>query len=147
MIHIIAFSAFFTAYSQSDFFGKGIFLSLFFLSILSWLILIQKIQYSRRLHLENHKLINFFDKHREELLDISLSHITFDKHPYIQLYYMMKSQTLEILSKNRFYTSSEERVYLSAADMEMMDPVKCKEYINGIKVVRMKLFNLLRNMT
>jgi four helix bundle protein len=31
-----------------------------------------------------------------------------------------------------------------ASDMEMIDSTRCKEYINGIKVVRMKLFNLLK---
>jgi biopolymer transport protein TolQ len=115
-----AASTFLTAYSQSDYFGKFVFLCLFFLSVISWVVLLQKIQLTRKLKGVSYKILDIFEKNKQKLLDITISNMNFKNHPYCNLYEIMRKQTLEVLNKNRYFSKEKQGVYLSQADIEMI---------------------------
>ena len=73
MFNIFFATAFFNAYFQADFFGKMIFFLLFTISIISWVVVIQKLKFSKKAK-ENSKLFEeFFEKQKEKLLSLQFS--------------------------------------------------------------------------
>lgn len=122
---LIASNPFFEAYQLSDLFGKGVFLSLLFLSILSWVIFIRKIKTIRGMRKRSFQFQIHFEKKAQNPLDIegpssqlrpSLS------NPFFELYLVLKKYTLEILNKNSSINqkSDESPVYLSASDIDLV---------------------------
>ena len=109
---------FFQAYSQADFFGKLIFFSLFLLSSLCWVFLIQKTVGIRQARKRSKHFQHFVEMHKEEVLSL----VTHSRNPFSALYQSFKEKTLQILDKNHYFASNTERVcnYLSRADMELL---------------------------
>lgn len=106
---------FLSAYSQSDLFGKFIFICLFLLSAISWTVLIYKIGEARRLK----ALCSTFQKKVEK--EESFLNATLEKEekesPFSLIYSILKTKTLEILKKNSFLAKN---VSLSRADIELI---------------------------
>jgi biopolymer transport protein TolQ len=119
---LIAMTAFFNAYAQADIFGKFIFWFLFILSITSWVVLIHKIKLASKLKKMSVGIVSFFDKNKEKLLHLNVNNKLYNLHPYINLYRIMKDQTLEVLNKNKYFSQNRgsDTVYLSQADIEMI---------------------------
>jgi len=117
-----AMNAFVSAYSQSDFFGKLIFLGLLLLSIICWTVLIQKIRTTRKIKKISHDFQTVFEKNKDSLLNLILDPSQ-EFHPFAKIFLDLKEKTMEILNKNHFFaTSSQEgKVYLSIADLESVE--------------------------
>jgi biopolymer transport protein TolQ len=89
---------FIDAYTQSDWVGKGIFLALIALSVITWSILLFKWRFTRRCEEQSHQFRRQFSKHRLSPLQVEIAN---QKNPFIALYRVLKRQTIEILNKNR----------------------------------------------
>lgn len=115
---------FFQAYTQSDLFGKTIFLSLFFLSITSWVLIIHKILLVRKLQKHSFIFEKDIEKKEDSLLSFKFEGLTLLQHPYLEIFSTLKNKTLEILNKNRFFLNSQpssKEVALAPEDMELIE--------------------------
>ena len=123
MITILASTSLFNAFFQSDFFGKLIFLVLFVLSIISWVIMINKIILARRTRDKSSFFSSYFEKEKERLLNFDVSLFSKIENPYFTIYSSVKQKTLEILNKNKYFASGAEgdEIYLSRCDMELIE--------------------------
>ncbi len=128
MIPLAAMSAFFTAYSQSDFFGKLIFLGLFSLSAICWIVLIHKIWQTQRVKKISEAFHRALLKNKERLLHVELEELpeALDRevpHPFARIFLSLKGKTVEVLNKNRFFSAQKEGsgVYLSPTDLELIE--------------------------
>ncbi len=120
---MIASNPFVSAYVQSDWFGKGVFLGLFLLSALSWWILIHKcwVLFQVR-RLSRDFCGQFSDKDplglqfnrplKARLLEVP--------HPFFEVYKTMKQYVLQVMSRNHFYIPSQE-TSLSEADLGLIE--------------------------
>ena len=111
---------FLSAYFQSDWFGKGIFWALFFLSALSWMIILYKSwQFWAVRKLSTHFSNQFVEKKGDPLhLQWNrpiLSKIGEVPNPLFEIYRAVKQQTLELMSRNN------QNVNLSGADLELIE--------------------------
>ena len=125
MTNYLLSAPFINAYSQSDFFGKMIYWGLFFLSIVSWVVMINKIRLTRKLKREAAFFENFFEKNKQTLLQLKLDRVKFLSHPYFSVFSTLKEKTLEILNKNRYFIGNgnnhkDKEVYLSPEDIELI---------------------------
>ena len=137
---MIASSPILNAYFQADLFGKLIFWSLFFLSITSWIILIHKIWLSKKINALNSNFLKLIQSNTENLLSINTnSQFSF---PYYNIFKILKEKTLEILNKNRYFINEKQNVYISLADVELIDSHLDSEIIKQIKSLERNLFIL-----
>jgi biopolymer transport protein TolQ len=126
---IAALQVFTSAYSQSDFFGKLIFLSLFLLSAICWVVLIQRIWLTRQVRDLSFSFKEAFEKNREHLLRLEREHLPSPKtkeipHPFAEILFNLKAKTLEVLNKNLFFAKQVDKdaaVYLSTSDLELIE--------------------------
>jgi biopolymer transport protein TolQ len=129
---LIGSNPFYDAYSQSDFLGKCIFLALLFLSILSWVILIQKTRTTRTMKKLSQQFQEIFEtkRHHPLTLDtqIALQKTSFS-NPFLEVYSSLKKHTLELLNKNHLGRAQENKsdvgetpskVYLSPSDIDFV---------------------------
>lgn len=109
---------FFQAYTQADLFGKLIFFSLFFLSCLCWVFLVQKFVMVRQMKRESQRFQHFATLHKEKILNLT----TNSHSPFALLYQSFKAKTLQVLDKNHYFTENKGSYqnYLSYADMEFL---------------------------
>ncbi|MBN2480047.1 MAG: MotA/TolQ/ExbB proton channel family protein [Parachlamydiales bacterium] len=130
-----------SAYFQSDFFGKLIFVSLFALSILSWVILLHKLYLAKRLKKLNYNFEQIVNSKKDNLLSISIN--TNFSYPYYNIYKNLKEKTLEILNKNRFFINKEgEQIFMCQADMDLLDNYLESEISNQTKYLERNMFIL-----
>lgn len=110
---------FIIAFNQSDPFGKLIMLALIALSLICWLVILQK-QKQFKLLFSQKKLIV------EETLKLqnplSAYELKDNQNPFGLLYINFKAKALDLLNKNKFFTQSENKaVYLSQTDLSMVE--------------------------
>lgn len=136
------------AYYQSDLFGKMIFLLLFFLSIVSWVIFIQKYILLKRVKSSNLQFFQFFQQRKEHLFDLSfpkqiIQPAKLSIVPYYELYKTLKSATLELLNKNRyFHPEKDAQVFLSRADVDLVESQLYSHLSDQVNSVEKNLFLL-----
>lgn len=121
---LLSASPFFDAFFHSDALGRVIFLSLIFLSILTWIIVIYKawVTYGAK------REAGIFKKnlHSYKGNILALESLEGENH-YLNLYKVLKKQTVEILNKNKRFNEGvkgqEERVrsYLSPSDIDIVE--------------------------
>lgn len=129
MVSLAALDIFFTAYSQSDFFGKLIFMGLFSLSALCWIVLIHKIWHTQKVKKISQDFQLAFAKNKANLLGLELEELPSAlhrevPHPFAHIFLSLKEKTLEVLSKNHFFAEKKEGesgVYLSPTDLELIE--------------------------
>lgn len=122
-------SAFVTAYAQSDLIGKLIILGLISLSILCWVVLIQKIWTTRQVEQISKSFHKAYLLNKDRLLHLELDELPKPKnrivpHPYAEIFRELKNKTVEILNKNVYFSSQNKdkpQVYLSPADLEIVE--------------------------
>lgn len=120
-------NAFVSAYAQSDFIGKFIILGLIALSIICWIVLIQKIWMTRQVKEISQSFYKAYQINRERLLHLELDELPKPKnklvlHPYAEIFRELKTKAIEILNKNVYFSSSEKtQAYLSPADLEIIE--------------------------
>jgi biopolymer transport protein TolQ len=143
-------NAFTLAYTQSDFFGKIVILSLTTLSIISWIVLVHKIWTMR----EVSKLSKLFqeaihqNKHPLLTLDNSIfpqRKNSFIPHPFQSIYYSTKEKAIEILNKNRDYiseTMGKAPAYLTSTDLEILESHVTATISSQNKILEKNLFIL-----
>ncbi len=116
---IIASNPFISAYAESDFFGKGIFIGLFILSALCWTIVLYKAwQFWAVAKLSNQFSEQFSEK-KEDPLNLQfqrplLSRIGELPHPLFDIYRNVKQQTLLLIGRSQDSSLSE-------ADMQLVE--------------------------
>ncbi|NGX39768.1 MAG: Biopolymer transport protein ExbB [Chlamydiae bacterium] len=115
-----------SAYFQADFFGKCIFFGLFSLSILCWVVLIQKTLQARGTKKLSEAFIRTFDEKKGGLLSLSLEALPQPSkkgahNPFARIFQTMKQKTLEILNKNKFFSEEKDEIFLTRSDLELVE--------------------------
>jgi biopolymer transport protein TolQ len=108
----------FSAFSDADVFGKCIFFALFALSILCWVILVQK---SLEVKSAKRHSITFqkkFEQNKDQLFNLSIEK---QQHLFANIFSATRQKTLEILNKNHFFAENKELVYLTRSDLELVE--------------------------
>ncbi len=115
---------FLNAFFNSDLFGKAIFIALIIASIVSWTLIIYKFWMTKKAKTGSFFFKSTFQKHLHDPLAIPADHSPETINPYLQLYGILKKQSLELLRKNLHYGASEqgqERAYLSGSDISLIE--------------------------
>lgn len=130
-LSLASMGPFITAYSQSDLIGKIIILGLISLSILCWVILIQKIWITRQVAQISQAFRKAFLINRERVLHMEMVELPkpanrLIPHPFGEIFRDLKSKTVEILNKNLYFSTQatgkeQSQVYLSQSDLEMIE--------------------------
>lgn len=136
---VLASHPIFEAYRQSDLFGKIIFASLLFLSIVTWVIFIQKWRIQREIRQKGVEILETFHRMRSSPLTTDLGVY---KHPFADLYKTLKQHTLELLGKNRSATSEKGPVFLSRSDIELIEAYLTTNVSQATKGLESNLFIL-----
>lgn len=131
---IVASNPFFSAYSESDFLGKLIFIGLIALSICSWVVLLHKGWLTRQARASSLKFQKKFSAERANPLNWSGEALN-QSHPFQAIYLNLKRTTLELLNKNRSH-------YLSAADISYVEGHLNSTINSQIKELEKNLFIL-----
>lgn len=117
MVLLALGNPFVSAYLQSDWFGKGIFWSLFILSGISWTVLMHKgwvLFHVRRLSKEF--LAQFSE---DDPLGLQLKGPLVDvPHPFFEIYKSFKSKALAIISRNHLFSLGSS---FSSADLDLLE--------------------------
>jgi biopolymer transport protein TolQ len=110
---------FFVAYTESDFFGKIIMLSLLALSLVCWLIIFKKQKEFKAVKSFQNKVIQGTLSLKNPLSPYDPLEKT---NPFSTLYMSFKTKSLDLLNKNKFFMQDEEKsVYLSQTDLTMVE--------------------------
>lgn len=104
--------AFVTAYAQSDLLGKLIILGLISLSILCWVVMVQKIWTARQVDAVSKAFHKAFLLNKERFLHLELEELPkpknkFIPHPFAEIFRELKGKTVEILNKNHYFISRQ----------------------------------------
>ena len=137
---MLATSPILNAYFQADFFGKLIFWALFILSITSWVILLHKMYMAKKLKILNANFDREIDAKNDNIL--SLNFTSKNSSPYLSIYKGLKEKTLEILKKNRYFLTEKENVYMSGADLDLIDSHIDAQIAKQTKLLEKNLFIL-----
>ena len=116
---------FFNAYIQADLFGKTIFLTLFILSIVTWVIIIHKskiIRKTRRLMIISNTIFNKQQNNPLTSLNIPQT----KRNILNSIHSLIRKYTINILNKNCSQTSHN---HLSKADIDFID-LNCSSHIS-----------------
>ncbi len=122
-------TSFYTAYSDSDFFGKIIFLGLILLSIICWCILTYKVWMLRKIKKNSMTFQDMISNQKESLLQLEIKTSSNNApsgmlNPFQQIFSSIQQKTKELLHKNRFFSNKatqEGEVYLSRGDLELIE--------------------------
>lgn len=144
---LLGVNPFLDAYLQSDFFGKGIFLALLALSLLSWALLVHKVKSERLMRRSAQDFYDAFQKKRHHPLSLDCA-TNQDANPFLEIYRSLKSYTLELLQKNKAsQQEGQESVYLSPADIELVGSQLLATVANQVKTLEKNLFILSTTVT
>ena len=144
-------SSFVIAYSQSDWFGKLVILSLIALSIICWVILIHKIWMIRKVRQISQAFQTAFEHHREEILKLEVSELPKPKtegvpHPFAQIFLSFRQKTMEVLNKNHYFLTQggqqKKAVYLTSNDLDLLESHVMTTISTQNKVLEKNLFVL-----
>jgi len=152
MYTLASLTTFVTAYSQSDFFGKLIFLGLIASSIICWVVLIHKVRMINKVKKISSAFQHAFEKNKERILSLELADLpkaptSATPHPFAQVFRALKEKTLEILNKNHFFHASKKEtsspsVYLSASDLELVESYAFTTISAQTKLIEKNIFIL-----
>ncbi|MCI0381848.1 MAG: MotA/TolQ/ExbB proton channel family protein [Chlamydiae bacterium] len=149
MILLASSSIIYSAYSQSDFFGKVIFISLFLLSIICWINLIYKTKQTKQVKRLAIAFQQLFHHHKDHLLNLDLESLPKPKknlnlHPFREIFSAFKQKTMEILQKNHHFASKEEKtqIYLSQNDLELIESHVLTTISSQVKYLEKDLYLL-----
>lgn len=144
--------AFVTAYAQSDFLGKFIILALICLSILCWVLLVQKIWIARQVGQISKAFLRAYQLNKERLLHLELEELPkprnkFIPHPYAEIFRELKQKTVEILNKNHYFSEKNDgkrsaQTYLSPNDLEIVETHVLATISSQTKLLEKNLFIL-----
>lgn len=146
---ILADNPFFDAYIHSDFLGKLIFICLFALSVCSWIVIIHKFLLTQQARRE---AFRFYEAFRlQKLNPLNLEYEKFSPkqtNPFLDLYGVLKKQSLDLLKKNRHFGlvqdngSGQESTYLSLSDIDFIAAHLSTHMAHQIKNLEKNLYIL-----
>ena len=150
----LGINPFFSAYDQSDYFGKGVIISLILLSIVGWIVLVHKIWVIRLVRQRSQQFHDVFQEKRQHPLSLSVEGSLFMSsneipNPYVEVYHILKTYTLEMLNKNRAFGQAEgnalpaKKVYLSSSDVDLVSSHMMSAICTQTKKLEKNLFVLL----
>jgi biopolymer transport protein TolQ len=151
MLMLASMNAFVVAYSQSDFFGKLIILSLVALSMICWIVLLHKIWTLRQVRRLSESFQAALNQQKSSLLTVDLGQLPLPQneanpHPFGQIFQSVKGKTIEILNKNRYFISQtagpKAGVYLTPADLELLESHVTATISSQNKILEKHLFIL-----
>ena len=116
-MHMFASNPIFNAYQGSDLFGKFIFLALLFLSVMTWVIFLQKFFLQADVKRRGAQLAIAFQKKRLNPLGLEIGQAL---HPFAAMYRTLKEHTVELLQKNRAVLQKNE-VTISHTDIAWIE--------------------------
>lgn len=147
---LASMQSFTSAYVQSDLSGKVIIWALIGLSILCWITLLYKIWQAQQVKKTSALFQLLVEKNKEQLLSLepnSLAHLMPSNipHPFAQIYFVLKTKTLELLNKKAFFLKKSGRsdeLYLTATDIEILEQHVSSTLSNQYKILEKNLFLL-----
>ena len=110
------------AYLQSDWFGKGIFFGLFFLSLVSWVILIHKSWILFQVTRLSSEFLSLFSEKEPLTLQFTrkiTGSFLETPHPFFEVYKSFKTKSLGMIRKN--HTLSSGSVRFSSRDLDLLE--------------------------
>jgi biopolymer transport protein TolQ len=118
-------SILFSAYGQADFFGKLIMLALVVMSAFSWCLLSYKIWIMRRVQRATQDFTRSCLENKERLFQLEIDAlpklpIAHLPHPCAAIFLSLKTKTMELLNKNRYFTQAPT-AFLCLADLEILE--------------------------
>lgn len=111
---------FFQAFFDADLLGKGIFLSLLLLSLVTWILFIYKWTLFSSCSTKDQNFLKQFHRSKESPLSLSVTEETLQA-PFPSLYLTLQEHTLQILHKNQASLADEGFSMLTHADMQQID--------------------------
>ncbi len=139
-MYLLTSNVIFRAYSESDNFGKLIFLALFTLSLAIWFVLIQKTLLFQKCRKASIKMQETINKNRSQILQVAISDDIIT-NPFTNIYLALKEKTVELLEKNIFFVKNES-VFLSDADINLIEAFTINEICKESKKLEKNLFIL-----
>jgi biopolymer transport protein TolQ len=138
---------FITAYTQSDFLGRVIILGLISLSIICWVVLIQKVWMTKQVENVSQAFYKAYQFNKDRLLHLDLSELPKPKskntpHPYGEIFRDLKEKTIEVLNKNHHFAKGQGEVFLSLSDLEIVESYALTTISSQIKRLEKNLFIL-----
>lgn len=120
---ILGTNPFLDAYIHSDFLGKFIFISLILLSLIAWVVLLQKIIITRKSKKNSIQFYRAFQLQKKNCLGLESENILSQPkpNPFLDIYNVLKKHTLDILNKNRHFAKKGEASYLSPSDIDFVE--------------------------
>lgn len=127
-LSLFATNPFIQAYVESDLLGKGIFIGLIALSIWSWILIIQKVRHVAVAKRRAQEFYQVFEKQKMNPLNLECdSEIKrLRPSPFYELYAVLKKHSLEVLKKNRHFSSQSANAgqeaisYMSPSDIDFV---------------------------
>lgn len=137
---LFASNPFLSAYFQSDWFGKGIFLSLFFLSMLCWILIFYKSWQFRSMKKLSAQFQTLFSEKKGRPLELQFFKPNFHRlseipNPLFEIYRSVKQQTLLLIEKS-------ETPSLSLSDLEWIESSTLTAMSSAFKPIEKHLFIL-----
>lgn len=134
---ILANNPFFNSYYNTDILGKLIFVSLLFISVVSWIIIIQKVWETWQIREQAKKFKKKFEMERHQPLKIECAST---RNPFMALHAILKRYTLDVLKKNRL--SGNDTSYLTPPDIDFVDSHLQMTIATQVKKLENNLFIL-----
>jgi biopolymer transport protein TolQ len=109
------------SYLDSDLFGKGIFIALFLLSILTWIVIGYKAHLYRNVQKTIKQKTEKIYRSQEGVLNLNLPSVQTAIDPLQELYSRMKDKTIKILEKNQYFCAKKDTaIFLTKDDLSLI---------------------------
>lgn len=143
---MLATNFFTQSYSQADLFGKGIFLTLLLLSIVSWILLIYKTKSLRRMRKNAHSFKQQMEKVlQDHILSFNSKNLPDSlkkENPSMEIYMLFQEKSLDLLNKNHFFSEEKKESFLSSSDIDLLDAQIQSKISCIVSVLKKHLFIL-----
>lgn len=141
---LLASNPFFDAYLSSDVLGKLIFIGLLLLSIISWIILFHKLWLNYQARKNSFHFEQSFHLQKQNPLNLDCDSLSNQKklNPFLSIYTILKKNTLELLNKNKHFSSNKETSFLSEADINYIEGHLSSNIVSQTKNLEKNLFIL-----
>lgn len=150
-------ATFIKAYAHSDLFGKVVILGLVFLSLVCWLVLIQKLWMTKRVMKVSAEFKQAYLSQKDKLLSLNIDQMPKSSHPavpnpFAQIFSELKGKTVDILNKNIFFSkekngSDSGKIYLLTSDLDSIESHTLSTVADEAKKLEKNLFVLATIIT
>jgi biopolymer transport protein TolQ len=139
-MYLVATNVIFQAYTESDSFGKLIFITLYSLSLIIWFVLIQKALLFQKCRKAATKMQEKLKQKQAGVLGLNPNEFS-GVNPLGSIYLTLKEKTVELLDKNNFFVKNEA-VFLSDADISLIEAITYNSICKESKKLEKNLFIL-----